>query len=169
MDESVVDQMTIRPARTEDMAAVGEMWLQLVQYHQQLSADMPAAAPDSALLYARRLSNRLHDTHTRILVAEQDGRLRGYAFGVIVDMMPDVFAAETAGFLADIFVEPQCRGRGIGRALVKGLADWFRERGVAYFEWYTASSNHDGQAFWQALGGRAVITRMRLDLNGEPK
>ena len=32
------------------------------------------------------------------------------------------------GFLADIFVMPEARGKGLGRALIAGCEDWARER-----------------------------------------
>ena len=67
--------------------------------------------------------------------------------------------------MADIFVDPEYRGQGVGRALVDELTEWFRERGVQYVEWYVANSNTDGRAFWKAIGGRDVITRMRINLD----
>ena len=48
--------------------------------------------------------------------------------------------------------------------LVQKLADWFRSEGVGYFEWHVAARNPEGVRFWQALGGREVMLRMRTDL-----
>jgi GNAT superfamily N-acetyltransferase len=165
MDRRFVDEIVIRPATPEDTDAIGQLWLQLVEYHNHLSPDLPHAAYNGAKQYARRIASRLLDTHTRVLVAEHKGRIIGYVFGVITDMMPEMFEEEVAGFLADIFVESDYRGRGVGRALVNGLTDWFREHSVQYFEWYVATSNRDGFTFWQAMGGREIVSRMRIDLN----
>lgn len=168
MDRFNVDQITIRPATPEDTRTIGQMWMQLVQYHNNISHDLPHAAPNGAAMYARRLASRLNDSHTCILVADNDSALVGFVFGVIVDMVPEMFVEETAGFLADIYVEPTYRGQGVGRALVDELSAWFRARGVQYMEWYVAHNNIDGRAFWKAIGGREVITRMRVNLdNGE--
>jgi GNAT superfamily N-acetyltransferase len=87
--------------------------------------------------------------------------------GVIVDMLPEVFAAERSGFLADIFVLPEYRGNGTGRALVDALKSWFRGRGIRHFEWYVATSNVDGIAFWRAVNGEEVMLRMRASVNDE--
>jgi ribosomal protein S18 acetylase RimI-like enzyme len=141
------------------------MWLQLVEYHNSLSADLPHAARNGAEMYARRLNSRLHDSHTRVLVAEKQGELVGFVLGVVVDMVPEMFVEEMAGFLADIYVNPAHRGQGVGRALVDELTEWCRERGVQYVEWYVATSNIEGRAFWKAIGGRDVITRMRINLD----
>ncbi|MCI0353045.1 MAG: GNAT family N-acetyltransferase, partial [Acidobacteriales bacterium] len=56
------------------------------------------------------------------------------------------------------------RRRGVGRKLVKAMVDWFKERGVPYFDWQVASLNTEGLAFWRALGGRELMTRMRADV-----
>jgi ribosomal protein S18 acetylase RimI-like enzyme len=160
-----VDQIIVRSARTEDTKTIGQMWLWLVEYHNELSLDLPHAASNGVEMYAKRLNSRLYDSHTRVLVAEKQGKLVGFVLGVIVDMVPEMFVEETAGFLADIFVDPAYRGQGVGRALVNELTEWFRERGVQYVEWYVANSNTEGRAFWKALGGRDVITRMRINLD----
>jgi ribosomal protein S18 acetylase RimI-like enzyme len=56
------------------------------------------------------------------------------------------------------------RRSGIGRALVEALMQWFRERGLGYFEWHAAAHNPAAIAFWRAMGGREIMLRMRADL-----
>jgi GNAT superfamily N-acetyltransferase len=129
-----------------------------------LDADLPRAAPDGGKLYARTIADRLHDRSTCVLVAEEDHQVVGYVLGVVVDLVPDMFVQESGGFLADIYVDKPYRGRGIGRALVESLGDWFREKGLRHFEWHVASANTDGIAFWQAVHGRSLMIRMRADL-----
>ena len=53
-------------------------------------------------------------------------------------------------YLEDLFVRPQFRGRGIG-----------------HFEWYVASANKEGIAFWRAVHGEDVMMRMRADVGDE--
>lgn len=159
--------MTIRPAKTADAPAIGKLWEKLVAYHQALDDDLPRAAPDGARLYARSIADRLYDSHTRVLVAEEDGEIVGYVLGVVVDLVPDMFQQEYGGFLADIFVEETYRGRGLGRALVDALSVWFKEEGLRHFEWHVAANNPSGLAFWRAIGGRDLMIRMRTSLNAK--
>lgn len=159
--------MTIRPAKVADAPEIGKLWEKLVIYHQVLDIDLPRAAPNGDRLYARSIADRLHDSHTRVLVAEEEGRIIGYVMGVVVDLVPDMFEQEFGGFLADIYVEEAYRGRGIGRALVETLAAWFKQQGLRHFEWHVAANNPDGLAFWRALGGRDLMIRMRTHLNDE--
>lgn len=140
------------------------MWEQLVQYHQDLDAVLPRAAQDGGVLYAQRVLDRLHDTHTRTLVAEHEGRVVGFVLGLIVDLVPEMFEQEASGFLADIYVEEAYRSRGIGRRLVAELSAWFRSRGLEHMELYVASHNLSGRAFWESVGGREVMRRLRVDL-----
>ncbi len=150
--------------REDEADTVAALWEQLVRYHQQLDPAMPEPLPDGAVRYARRMVDSVHDTYAHTLVAELDGRIVGYITAMIYDLMPDVFVSELAGMVGDIFVLDEMRGRGIGRALVEAVEGWFRLRGVRYYEWYTATANHDGLAFWQQVGGRSLMQRMRKTL-----
>lgn len=152
----------IREAVSGDLPAIGALWAALVAHHQALGDDMPRASADGAARYQRRLRDRLDDPHARILVAEADDVVVGYVFGVVADMMPDVFEAEIGGMIADLYVAAAQRQRGIGRALVEAMRAWFAEQHVQYVEWYVAADNTEGLAFWRAIGGREIMLRMRV-------
>jgi GNAT superfamily N-acetyltransferase len=155
----------IRPAIASDVVAIGKLWEQLVAYHRELDEVYPRATPQGASLYARSLRDRLNDSHTKVFVAEEDGRLVGYVLGVVVDLLPEMFEQEAGGFLADIFVEEAYRGRGIGRGLVEALVDWFREKGLQHYEWHVAATNYPALAFWAQVGGRQLQIRMRANID----
>jgi GNAT superfamily N-acetyltransferase len=168
MDDNLVAEITIRPMTEDDADAIADMWLALVAYHQALDPELPGAAPGGQHRYARRIIDRLNDPYTRTLVAENsDGRVIGFVLGMVVDLMQDIFAQQLGGFLADIYVEPDYRRQGVGKALVNGLKDWFREMRITTFEWHVAARNPDGLAFWRAVGGREIMLRMRADIEGE--
>lgn len=147
-----------------DVERIGELWEQLVIYHHALDARLPAPALNGGHLYARRVADKLDDSHTRVFVAQHDGRVIGFALGVIVDLVPEMFASDRGGFLADIYVEDDFRRQGIGRRLVDALAAWFRSRGVNHLELYVAARNHEGRSFWASLGGTEVMQRVRVEL-----
>lgn len=158
--------VVIRAAQPRDIDAIAHLWEALVAFHRELDVELPPAAPNGALRYARRLIDHLDDPTARVLVAEVDGVVVGYTLGVVVDLAPEMFEQEASGFLADIFVDARYRRHGLGRALVHALGDWFRERGLRYFEWHAAARNSAGIAFWESMGGRSVMLRMRADLTG---
>jgi ribosomal protein S18 acetylase RimI-like enzyme len=156
--------MMIRTALASDAVAIGKLWEKLVMYHRELDQDMPQATANGAELYGRNLRSRLNDSHTRVFVAEEDGRVVGYVLGVVVDLLPEIFEQELSGFLADIYVDEAYRGRGIGRDLVAALAAWFRDQGVRYFDWHVAAANQEALAFWEHIGARPTQIRMRVDI-----
>ena len=103
-----------------------------------------------------------NDAQTHAFVAEVQGAVVGYVLGAIVDLTPDLFEHEDVGFIADIYVEPQHRRRGIARQLFHAICDWFAAQGVRQIEWQVAVANSDARRFWEAVGGRALTMRMRL-------
>ena len=153
----------IRLAREEDCERIGELWLLLAEYHQQLDPAMPRPAVDGAQRYAQRIRSSLDDSLTNVFVAEYDAQIVGYVLCMIVDWLPEMFEFEMGGMLADIYVLPEFRARGIGQALVNVARDWFAGRGIRQFEWYVATANRSGVAFWRAMGGHEVMLRMRAD------
>jgi GNAT superfamily N-acetyltransferase len=159
-----VDEIMIRVVTSADAPAIAELWQSLVSYHQALDSALPGAAPNGAGRYAKRLVQHLDDVNTYALVAEEEGRVIGFALAMIVDLLPDTFAQEPGGFLADIYVDTAFRRQGIGRALVHRVQDWFRERGITHFYWHVSARNPEGLAFWRSMGGREVMIRMRAEL-----
>lgn len=162
-----MDQIVIRAAQAEDIDAVACLWEALVDYHHRIDPELPSAAPQGAKRYARRLVDRIDDPTSCLLVADANGEVVGYVFGVIVDLAPEMFMHDASGFLADIYVSDSYRRQGIGRRLVEGLAAWFSEKGLRYFEWHVAARNEESVAFWHSVGGRNVMLRMRAEIDSE--
>lgn len=168
-----MDDIVIRPAIEADAEAIGKLWEDLVSYHHALDERLPTAAEEGGARYARRVVHRLGDTYTRFLVAEdtsgakgpyESGPIIGFALGLIIDIVPEMFVQETGGFLADIYVDAGYRRSGVGRELVTEMMGWFRSRGVQQMEWYVAAHNTAGRAFWDTMGGSDVMIRMRVGL-----
>ncbi len=159
-----LDDVIIRSAQRKDADAIGLLWEKLVDYHQIIDAAMPRASRGGATHYARRIREQIDENFSHVIVAEHNGQIVGFVVGVIVDLTPEVFQPETNGFLADIYIEESYRSGGLGRRIVDALIAWFQSRGVLHMEWYVAAQNNAGRAFWQTIGGREVMIRMRLDL-----
>lgn len=67
-------------------------------------------------------------------------------------------------YLEDLYIEPACRGRGYGRALLIHLARLAVDRGCGRFEWSVLDWNAPAIGFYQALGASVLpdwrITRV---------
>lgn len=154
----------IRQATKEDTQQIGELWLEMVNYHQQFDDIMFQASENGAEYYQRSVSSRLSDPQTRVLVAEVEGEVVGYVLGMIVDITPEMFVPIHSGFLADICVTAKYRRQGIGHQLVEQLVLWFRSQAITYFEWHVSEKNQDAVKFWKSIGGETTMLRMRTTI-----
>lgn len=68
-------------------------------------------------------------------------------------------------YLDDLFVKPEYRGHGYGKALFKRLAQITRERGGMRIEWICLKSNLYGIEFYKSLGGKQmdICSTFRLE------
>ncbi|WP_119072265.1 GNAT family N-acetyltransferase [Aggregatilinea lenta] len=158
-----VDEYLVRPVEPQDEAAVAQLWQALADYHVRLDPRMPVPSEGAAQRYAARLVERRNDPQTRAYVAVVEGEVVGFALGAIIDLHPDLFAPVESGYIADIFVDPRYRRRGLARDLVLALRDWFLASGAAHIEWQVAAANSAGIRFWEAMGGLATVVRMRME------
>ncbi|MBY5926978.1 MULTISPECIES: GNAT family N-acetyltransferase [unclassified Halomonas] len=130
----------IRPATTADLDRLSELFDSYRVFYDQPSD--PAAARDF-------LSTRLALADSRILVCEADGGLTGF-----VQLYPTLSSVRLGPrwTLADLFVAPQGRGKGVGRSLMKAAVRLAEEHGVGQLTLLTQTHNHTAQRLYEALG-----------------
>jgi GNAT superfamily N-acetyltransferase len=80
--------------------------------------------------------------------AANAGEILGYA--CLYWHFSSLQAVETV-LMNDLFVRPEARGRGVGRALIEASAAVARERGAPWLEWATAPDNHTAQRLYDSL------------------
>jgi diamine N-acetyltransferase len=66
------------------------------------------------------------------------------------------FAGKAGIYLEDLFVEPQFRGKGIGKALLKNLARRCVEEGLPRLQWSVLNWNEPSIAVYKAMGAKPV-------------
>lgn len=66
------------------------------------------------------------------------------------------FLAKPGLYLEDLFVKPDFRGRGAGRALLLHLAGIARDRGCGRMEWAVLDWNSPAIGFYQSIGARLM-------------
>lgn len=70
-------------------------------------------------------------------------------------------------YLEDLFVRPEMRGRGIGRAMLVYLARLAKERNCGRFEWAVLDWNEPAIKFYKSLGAEAMNEWTTFRLTGE--
>jgi GNAT superfamily N-acetyltransferase len=76
------------------------------------------------------------------------------------------FGARRGLFVEDLYVRPQFRGRGFGKALLVWLAGKARDAG-GFLEWQVLDWNTPSIEFYKSLGARAVEQWLNYRLEGE--
>jgi GNAT superfamily N-acetyltransferase len=84
-----------------------------------------------------------------VVIAEVDGRAAGFA---LFFHNYSTFLARRGLYLEDLFVVPEFRGQGVGRALLRHLARLAVERGCGRFEWWVLDWNEPAIRFYRSLG-----------------
>jgi GNAT superfamily N-acetyltransferase len=84
-----------------------------------------------------------------VFIARDGGRAVGFA---TLDWKWSSLKAARIGYLEDLFVDPEARGKGIADALIETCADRCRELGMPAMEWATAPDNHRAQKVYDRTG-----------------
>ena len=104
------------------------------------------------------------DPVPRVLIAEWDGAPVGFALWF---RNFSTFLARPGIWLEDLFVHPEARGRGVGKALLASLARIAVERGYGRVEWWVLDWNVPSIAFYQSLGAKAMDEWTVFRMTGE--
>jgi GNAT superfamily N-acetyltransferase len=70
-------------------------------------------------------------------------------------------------YLEDLFVEPEFRGRGIGKALLERVAAIAVEKGCLRFEWAVLDWNTPAIEFYRAMGAEFLDEWRIVRVSGE--
>ena len=155
---------SIRPGTEAELDAIAALWHAMYAHQRAHGMALPLR-DDAAELWKRQLSGRLDSPVSVVLVAPAaapgDG-LDGF-LAAQVKRLPPHLAADKAkvGFISELFVRPDARHRGTGRALVEAAFDWFRRADVGSIELHVLVGNAGGRRFWEQLGFVPELVQMR--------
>jgi GNAT superfamily N-acetyltransferase len=86
-------------------------------------------------------------------IAEAEGQPVGFALWFY---NYSTFRGRAGIHLEDLFVKPEARGRGVGRALLKGLAQRCLDADLGRLEWSVLNWNASAIAFYDSLNAAAM-------------
>ena len=159
-------EISIRPASSADVRAIGRLGATLVRLHHELDAKrFLEATAQTEHGYASYVRSQLANREIIVLVAERAGEVLGYTFAGIegVDYMS---LRGPAGVLHDIVVDPDHRGLGIGRGLLDATLDALAKRGVPRVVLSTAERNESAQRMFARAGFRRTMIEMTREMEG---
>ena len=137
---------TIRPATHSDCYEIVAMIRELAEFENLL--DQVETTPES-LEYSLFGSR----PEAECLVAEDNGLLVGYA---LFFTTYSSFKSKSGLWLEDVYVKPEYRKQGIGKAFLKEGAQIASDRGYARFEWCVLDWNTDAIAVYEKAGATVL-------------
>ena len=158
---------TIRPARRDDLAALGRLGALLVKTHHDFDTKrFIAATSQTEHGYASFLATQLAEPTVVVLVAEREGEVVGYTYAG-VEGRDYMSLRGPAGMLYDIVVDPAHRGEGIGRMLLDATLAALEARGAPRAVLSTADRNEAAQRLFARAGFRRTMVEMTRELKGD--
>ena len=134
--------LTIEPAQRGDLPAIAAMIRALADYEKLAYLCVGTEAQLDDALFGPAPA-------AEVLMARMEGIPVGFAL-----FFPtfSTFLGRRGLWLEDLFVYPEHRGAGVGRALLSALARIACDRGCGRFEWAVLDWNTPAIAFYERLG-----------------
>jgi GNAT superfamily N-acetyltransferase len=133
---------TIRPLQATDRDQWDRLWTgYLAFYETKLEPEIYDT------YFARLLGDDPQDFHA--LVAEKDGQLIGLTHYVF---HRHGWQAENTCYLQDLYVDPEIRGTGAGRALIEAVYDAADAAGAKGVYWTTQHFNSQARQLYDRIG-----------------
>lgn len=147
--------LSIRPAIPADLPLIAGFIRDLAEY-EKLSHEVRF---DEAKLGENLFGAR---PYAEVVIGEIDGTPQGFA---LFFHNFSTFEGRPGIYLEDLFVRPEARGSGLGKALLAHLAGLVVERDCARLEWSVLDWNAPAIGFYQSLGAKLMDewTVMRVD------
>jgi len=134
--------LTIRNADERDTSLILSFIQELAEY-ERLAHEVDATEAD--------LATALFGSNPRVFadIAEWEGRPAGFALWFYNF---STFRGRHGIYLEDLFVRPEFRSKGIGRALLKHLARRCLAEGLPRLEWWVLDWNDPALNFYRSIG-----------------
>ncbi|RUL96181.1 GNAT family N-acetyltransferase [Rhizobium chutanense] len=145
--------VTIRDAHPEDEARWRELWADYLAFYEvMVDADISDLTWRGVFDPASAISMR---------VAEVDGSVMGFALYLTHE---GTWIRNRDCYLEDLFVDPDARGKGVGRALIDDLVALGKAKGWSRLYWHTSEDNTTARALYDSYVESDGHIRYRITL-----
>lgn len=149
--------LTLRPAVADDVSVILQLIRELADYEKLLHEVVAEEADLHESLFGQRAA-------AQVVLAEMNGSAVGFA---LYHAMYSTFIARAGLYLEDLYVRPTQRGLGIGRALLRHLAQLATQKGYCRLDWSVLKWNAPALGFYRSIGARELEDWTRFRLDGE--
>ncbi len=149
--------LTIRPATPDDAELILRFITELAIYEKAEHEVKTDAAGIRDSLFAERAT-------AHGLICEHQGRPIGYA---VYFFNYSTWLGKHGLYLEDLYISPEARGLGAGKALLRHLAQLAVARGYGRFEWSVLDWNTPAIDFYESFGARPQSEWTTYRLTGQ--
>lgn len=149
----------IRMATPADLPLIAQFIRDLAEYERLAHEVRFDEAALGERLFGQSAGGR---PYAEVLIGEVDGVAQGFA---LFFHNFSTFEGKPGIYLEDLFVRPEARGAGLGKAFLQRLAQLAVERDCARLEWWVLDWNEPAIRFYKALGAKPMDewTTFRVD------
>ena len=137
--------LTFRSAERKDVPLILDFIRALAEYEYMADQVVADEATLEEWIFDRQKAE--------VLFAVLEGREVGFA---LFFHNFSTFLGRAGLYLEDLFVMPEVRGRGVGKAILQRLAALAVERGCGRLEWWCLDWNEPSIAFYRSLGAEPM-------------
>ena len=165
--------ISVREATPEDVAQMHQMINELAEYEKAPEEVIATELDLMKALFGRDFSSAEYDQHDSISNSGSANTPHGqpavYAFVIEDPQDSDQLAGMAIWFLnystwdgphgvyrEDLYVRPQFRGQGMGKALMKRLAQVCIDNDYSRFQWWVLDWNQPAIEVYRAMGAKAM-------------
>lgn len=146
----------IRQAIESDSPIIFEMILELAEFEKLSHAVVGSEASLRVSVFDQG--------YAQALIVEEAGLPVGFA---LYFFNYSTFETRPGLYLEDIYIRPEHRSKGYGKALIKKLAQIGLEKDCTRMEWFVLDWNEDAIDFYKSLGARPMDEWTVYRLEGE--
>jgi ribosomal protein S18 acetylase RimI-like enzyme len=154
---------TIRPASVEDVETVADRWVDFMREHNR------RFFRKLRLTAANRRTMAIHLATLvplgQLIVLEHEDVVKG--FTAIVADSPKLEQHYASATISDLYLVPELRGRGWGRALLQAATHFVRERGLHAATITVLADNKAARALYASAGFRPMTESLILPFDEE--
>ncbi|MDV5357523.1 GNAT family N-acetyltransferase [Kosakonia sp. SMBL-WEM22] len=149
--------LTIRPACPEDASAIYDMIYELAVYEK---------APQEVVTTPDEIRETLFGagSNTEALICEIAGKIVGYA---VFFTSYSTWLGRNGIYMEDLYISPDYRGQGAGRAMLKQIAQYAVARRCGRLEWSVLDWNQPAIDFYLSIGALPQSEWVRYRLDGD--
>ena len=145
---------TVRLGKRNDAADAARLWVQSAEEHTLYDL-VYTTALDAEKVMRRFLAELSSSSHSCLFVAEREGKVIGFLSGELREGSL-TFKPKTWAAIEDVYVTPDYRSLGVGRALFEEFQKWAKEKSAHGVSLQVAAGNTRARKLYEELGFREV-------------